>query len=604
MEILILSLVAGFVCFIMPRKNHFFAGLVALLSSAANLYFGIKLFISKEFSCPKLFPSICGLFSINDLNAFTAAFITFFGFIIVLYSIRYINTKIKRPNEYYAYLLWTVCVSCLAVLANNIILFLLMWGTGAFLLYLLIAIKGSEESSAAAKKTLIIVGGSDAVMFFGAAILWKLTGTLNMDAMHVAVTGTAGVTAFLCLLIGAMAKAGAIPFHTWIPDSSKAAPIPVMAILPASLDKLLGIYLLTRCVTNIFVIQQDSFLSMLLMIIGAVTIIGAVMMALIQHDFRKLLSYHAVSQVGYMILGIGSATMLGIAGGLFHMLNHAIYKSCLFLTGASVEYRTHETELDKMGGLAKLMPITFICSVIASLSISGVPPFNGFFSKWMIYQGLIQRLGESGCRFTLFSCLIAAMFSSALTLASFMKFLHAMFLGQPSPAIAKRQEVPFSMWLPVALLSLLCVLFGVFANQLPLKYFIYPAIGAVPDSGSYAPVISTILIAAGIIVGIIIYYLSGIKKAARQDTYFIGGEVLPLENKVSGVDFYANIKELQLLKNIYNKAERGFFDIYEQGRSFIFGIAKFFQYLHNGVLPTYLVWTLLGMMVLFFSFMR
>jgi len=474
------------------------------------------------------------------------------------------------------------------------------------LLYLLIGIQDAAASADAGKKTFILVGGSDAVMLFGIAILWRLSGSFNMDSMHVAVAGKAGVVAFLCLMIAAFTKAGAMPFHTWIPSSAKVAPIPVMAILPASLDKLLGIYLLARCALNIFIIPASSFVSIFLMLLGAGTIVCAVMMALIQHDFRKLLAYHAVSQVGYMVLGIATATPIGIAGGLFHMLNHAIYKSCLFLTGGNVQYRTKESDLDKMGGLAVLMPISFICFLIASLSISGVPPFNGFFSKWMIYQGLIQGLSAGGSRFTIFTCLIAAMFGSALTLASFMKMLHAIFLGQPSPDIARTtKEAPFLMWLPVVFLSLLCILFGVFAVALPLKYFIIPAIGSTSLSLSgYAPVMSAILIAIGIIAGLAYYLLFGAKKSARADSAFVGGEIIPCDNRVSGVEFYNAIKELPVLRNLYAKAEKGLFDIYDQGKTIVFGIGKFFQYLHNGVLPTYLIWTLLGMIVIFFVLQR
>src|SRR4030043_1255511 len=114
---------------------------------------------------------------------------------------------------------------------------------------------------------------------------------------------------------------------------------------------------------------MSGVMNLFLMIIGAVTIVAAVMMALIQHDLRKLLAFHAVSQVGYMVLGIGTGNPIGIAGGLFHMLNNTLYKSCLFLTSGNVEYRTHTSDLDKLGGLSKEMPLTYICALIASLSI-------------------------------------------------------------------------------------------------------------------------------------------------------------------------------------------------------------------------------------------
>ena len=239
-----------------------------------------------------------------------------------------------------------------------------------------------------------------------------------------------------------------MPLHTWIPDCAEKAPIPVTAFLPASLDKLLGIYLLARIVMNIFVMNKA--MNIVLLAVGAITIIAAVMMALVQHNLKKLLSYHAVSQVGYMVLGIGTANPIGIAGGIFHMLNHAIYKSCLFLSGGNVEQESKTTDLSKLGGLAKFMPITFITFLIASLSISGIPPFNGFVSKWMVYQGLVQRLTVNGERLTTIICLVAAMIGSALTLASFMKLVHATFLGQLAKGQTTKRinEASWTMWLP------------------------------------------------------------------------------------------------------------------------------------------------------------
>lgn len=606
MEILIATFIAGILCFLMPKKNTHVSAALAVLASLYAFYFSIKYFIVKEIIFAPAFLWLGNFFSANNLNLFIIFFIGLFGFIISLYSVVYAREKIKYANKYYAYLLWTLCVSSAAVLTNNMVLFLFMWGVGAFLLYLLVSIQGDDESSVAGKKTIIMVGGSDVAMFLGAAILWKMTGTLNMDNMQLAVVSKSAIAAFLCLLVGAMAKAGAMPFHGWIPDSSKAAPIPVTAFLPASLDKLLGIFLLVKCTTAIFVIQKGSFISLFLMLIGAGTIICAVMMALVQHNIKKLLAYHAVSQVGYMMLGIGIATPLGIAAGLFHMLNNAVYKSCLFLTAGNVEYRTKETDFDLLGGLAVSMPLTFFACLVASLSISGIPPFNGFFSKWMIYQALIENIGSPGGRFVSFFCLIIAMFASALTLASFMKLLHAVFLGRPSPDLSKHKikEVPFTMWFPVLFLSALCIIFGVFAVGVPLKYFIYPVTGAISVQGSYASAVVAVLILTGIVIGLIFYYLSGVKKTKRFDSAFTGGESLSEDNRVSGAEFYNTIKDIDIIKSIYKKSESGTFDMYNQLRNMILGVSRFFQYLHNGVLPTYMVWTLLGMIALFFALMR
>jgi NADH:ubiquinone oxidoreductase subunit 5 (subunit L)/multisubunit Na+/H+ antiporter MnhA subunit len=330
-------------------------------------------------------------------------------------------------------------------------------------------------------------------------------------------------------------------------------------------------------------------------------------MALIQHDMKRLLGYHAVSQVGYMVLGIGSATAVGVAGGIFHMLNNSIYKQALFMAAGNLEKNAGTTDLDKLGGKALALPFTYISCLIASLSICGIPPFNGFVSKWMIYQGLISayRVSSIEYRVSAIIALAAAMFGSGLTLASFMKLLHAAFLGQPHDSRHKAQEVDWKMWAPPAILAGLCVIFGVFAKQIPLRYFILPAVGGADFIGTWYSGLATALIIAGLAIGLLIFKLKSLKPQFRQDSSFTGAETADLPaTRLSGTEFYNTVKELGVLKYIYKKAEAGVFDIYEQGKSLVFGIGKFFQFLHNGVLPTYLVWMLLGMVGLFLVLMK
>ena len=241
-----------------------------------------------------------------------------------------------------------------------------------------------------------------------------------------------------------------MPFHSWIPDAAIAAPLPFMALVPAALEKLIGIYFLARISLDMFKLSAGSALSTVLMWVGIVTIILAVMMALIQKNYKRLLSYHAISQVGYMILGIGTAIPAGIVGGLFHMINHAIYKSGLFLTSGAVEKQVNTTNLEELGGLGRKMPITFICFIITAASISGVPPFNGFFSKELVYDAALER----GLLFYL-----AAIAGSFFTAASFLKLGHSAFLGAPSESSAKAREVKWQMLLPMVIISGFCVMF-------------------------------------------------------------------------------------------------------------------------------------------------
>jgi len=612
--LILLPIVAGLLCIIINRK--LFSEIISVVLTICVLVLSIVVFLK----IPELKSEF---FLIDSINRFIVPFIGLFGFLIVLYSLKFmsnLNILPARLNDYYTYILWTLGAAFGAVLSNNLILLLVFWGFLGMTLYLLIQIStGSEDKldnpadiPGSAKKTFIIIGGSDCFMILGIAIIWSLTGTFQMDKINInlMMAGKLPAIAFLCLVIASFAKAGAMPFHTWIPDISVTAPVPVTAYLPASLDKLLGIYLLARVFMNMFTL--NSQLSILIMVLGSITIIAAVFMAMIQHDLKKLLSYHAVSQVGYMVLGIGTGNPIGIAGGVFHMLNHAIYKSCLFLCGGSVEHKTGTSDLDKLGGLAKVMPITFITFLIAAFSISGVPPFNGFVSKWMVYQGIIQRASVPG-PFSVIKWLflISAMFGSALTLASFMKLIHAVFLGTglinqtatkgnvASQFIGTSRDVHWTMQIPQIVLALLCIIFGIFAFQIPLKYFI-----PVPAyfSGIWQPGLATTLIVVGLIAGLIIYRISGSKH--RETDTFIGGEPLPEEVRVTGTDFYQTIKDMGFFKSMYILAENKFFDIYNWGKNIVLSCSTILSAMHTGRLPTYLFWCLIGVAILLFMFIK
>jgi len=551
-------------------------------------------------------------FRFDKLSIFVGIFILFFSLLTILYSIGFMRKR-KGLVRYYLYIILTLLASLGAVFSNNLILFIVFWGFLGLLLYLLIGFGKKERTSYTAKKAFIIIGGTDAFMILGLAFLWYISGTFDINKINIPLDNKLAVMAYLCLAAGAFAKAGAMPFHTWVPDTAEDAPTPVTAFLPASLDKLLGIYFLARISLDIF--QMNKAMNTVLMAAGSITIVAAVMMALVQHDLKRLLGYHAVSQVGYMVLGIGTGTLLGIAGGLFHMLNHAIYKSCLFFSGGAVEKMAGTTKLKKLGGFAKFMPVTFITFLIAAFAISGVPPFNGFASKWMVYQGIIET-GKSGGGLWIV-WLVAAMFGSALTLASFMKLAHAVFLGQSSNAVrpptgeAGRtrdavREVGPTMLIPTVTLAALCVIFGVFAYRIPLKLFIFPSLKTdVAFTGIWNAGLATVLILTGILIGVLIFFLGKAFKVRKTDI-FVGGETLAdiPDMRISGTEFYNTVQDIGVLKFIYKLAENKVFDVYEVGAKTTFAFNKLLRYLHNGVLPTYLTWCLLGMLILFYILLR
>lgn len=534
--------------------------------------------------------------SLDKFSLLALAFIHILSLIIFLFCLKGLDAETEKP--FLVLYPLTIAFANGAVVCPNAFGFLVFWGLSGLTLYGFALLGRGESAASTAKKTFIIVGGSDAFLILGLALSGATSGW-SLAGNPVSLDRPGGVAAFVCLLIAAFAKAGGFPLHTWVPDFSRDAPVESAAFLPASLDKILGIYLLTRIMTGAF--DVGPFARMVVVSLGALTIIIAVMMAMVQHNGRRLLGYHAVSQVGYMIMGVASGSALAFAGGLFHLINHTLYKSDLFLALGSVEKRAGTNELDELGGLAKAMPRTFIAALVGAFAISGIPPFNGFFSKWMIYQGLLEKASSlsKGYALWLLICLILAVFGSALTLASFMKFLHAVFLGQRRERLAGVKEAPANQWLATGALALLCAAFGLLAKEIPLKIFVMPAAqeaGLAPAGflGLYDPRLILLLFGLAFLLGLIVF---GLTRKTRFDQVYIGGSVPSEDFRVAGTEFYREIAEMRPFKAIYRKAEGKSFDVYDLGAKATFGLSHLLQKAHGGLLQVYVLFILFGVLL-------
>lgn len=503
-------------------------------------------------------------FRVYQLSGFIILACACFTFLILFYSLAFARGK-SYAKHFCAYTLFCLAFINGAVLADNLAMLLFFWEGLLIVLFGLIYI-GNKEAFKTATKAFVIIGVSDLCMMAGIGLTVHLAGTWTISRISLPLNGL-GILACALLVIGALAKAGCMPFHGWIPDAAKDAPLPSMALLPGALDKLLGIYLLFRICLDMFSLKAHSGLSIVLMAAGSLTIIFAVMMALIQKEYKRLLSYHVISQIGYMVLGIGTASPLGIIGGLFHMFNNAIYKSCLFLTAGSVEKQAGTTELSLLGGIGRNMPVTLACFLVAAFSISGVPPFNGFFSKELIYEAALER----GWIFYL-----AAVLGSFFTAASFLKLGHAAFLGKRNEAYKDRdiKEAPWFMLLPMLALSLSCIFFGL-RKDIALANFIYPAQEAA-FPGILGMRVNILLTAVTVIVlaGAFLHHIFRVKVTAS-----------PL--KAADDIHYA-----PLLSWVYARAEEGRFDLYRAGLWLIDKAAKVFlrvdrriDWLYNILLP-------------------
>jgi NADH-quinone oxidoreductase subunit L len=594
---IILPALAGLLVLLMARMPGLLRGSFIMLAALANLYLAVKLFGNTVTLVMPWAPF--GMdFSLRlyHFSGFILLASSGFCLAICLYSISFMARR-AHSAQFFAYLFFSIAMTNGAVLADNLVLLLFFWEGLLLMLFGMIAI-GSHDAHRTAVKALVIVGLADLGLMFGIAICGELAGTLTISRISLPMTTLGGV-AFIFLMLGAIAKAGAIPFHTWIPDAAIDAPLPFMALVPAALEKLLGIYFLARLSLDMFQMSAASSMTHVLMIIGSVTILVAVMMALIQTDYKRLLAYHAVSQVGYMILGIGTAVPAGIVGGIFHMINHAMYKCCLFLTGGSVEKQCGTTDLRKLGGIGAKMPITFICFIVAAASISGVPPFNGFFSKELVYDGALAR---SQWYYW------AALAGSFLTAASFLKLGHAAFLGKISDEMKQVREAPVAIILPMVVIAGLCVLFGVY-NVLPLHKLIQPILGdklAGHDFAGWPESVKLVTLTVVVLALALLNHLYGVWKTGR------------------GIGAVDHIHHAPLLSGVYNRAERRMFDPYEIGLNLCRGIAamawmvdrlinwvsdvfavgltvktaKWISRRHSGSYSTYLFWSLAGLVAL------
>lgn len=600
------------IAFLIPSRVKLIREIISVLGAAAVFVIALILFRVKDliYTIPWAGTGIDFELRLYHFSSFILLGLSGFLFLIVLYSTVKMAGK-GRIREYYGYIFLTSALANGAVLANNFVLLVFFWEGLLLTLYGLITI-GGKESYKTAMKSFIINGLCDFCLILGIGILWYLTGNLRMSEVSIKPEGLAALS-FVLMMIGAIGKAGAMPFHTWIPDAAIDAPVSVMAFLPAAFEKLLGIYLLSRIALDFFKLEVNSPLCITLMIIGAATIVLAVFMALIQKDFKKLLSFHAISQVGYMVLGIGTGIPIGIAGGIFHMINHAMYKCGLFLSAGSVEHRTGTTELKKLGGLYKDMPVTALCFAVCAAAISGIWPLNGFVSKEMVFHGSY----ETG--YIIFT--IAAWVGAIFTFASFLKAGHSTFLGPRSKDIPKIKENESPVLIPMIILAGLCILFGVY-NKLPLKLFIQPILaGHVPaeeriDFTAHAlslnnPIALISVLCLFIALAIHFYgWNRGEKKA------YLASE--PIHN-------------LPILKSLYNWSEKRFFDIYEQGIKFLKGISyvlfvgidrtidwfyeKFVTFVgktfsralswaHSGYYANYLAWCIAGLLIIILAIGR
>ncbi len=434
-------------------------------------------------------------FTLDGLTVFMLAIINLIAFFATFYAISYIK-RYTAENNFYALLCLMVGGMNGVVMTGDLFNLFVFLEIAVIASYALVAFGVEKNELEASFKYQVLGGIASMLILFGIGMIYWKTKTLNMADVSYILSNTRQDTYLLftqvIFIAGFGLKAALIPFHAWLPDAHSSAPSPISAMLSGVLIKAVGIYVIIRLFFNMFSLSPQ--VSTLIIILGTVSMVLGVFLAVGQWDIKRLLAYHSISQMGYVIIGIGigmlilsnngsrSIAALSIAGGLFHLVNHAVFKGLLFLNAGAIEYVTGTRNLKEMGGLSNLMPVTYSTSLGASMAISGIPPFNGFFSKLIIILAAI-----SGGFYLLASLAILV---SIITLASFLKFQKFSFFGKlRDPGNNNIREVPFFMCFSMVALALLCLGLSLLIFPGIREAVLNPAVDALMNTTAYSSLI-------------------------------------------------------------------------------------------------------------------
>jgi len=428
------------------------------------------------------------IFEIDPMSALMLVITAISGFSIIVYSLSSERSHTGLESYYTLYLLMITGILGMVSTGDifNFFVFLeiLSLASAGLIAY---RIDGGVAVEAALKYFVLSTIGALAILV-AIGIYYGQYNALNMAMIAARMQFSVLDQVALVLIIAALAmKCGAVPMHFWTPDAYSMAPSSITALLVvASQASLYGLF---RTVFTLYnVTLNAATVGWLLIILGVLSMVVGVTMAIPQKNVKRLMAYHAVSQTGYMLLGVGvGLAVLGnqslldafgymaMEGGIFHIINHAMYKGLLFLTAGAIFLRLGTYNLNRMGGLGHSMKWTMLFFMVGALAIAGIPPFNGFASKLMIYESVF-----------VFNPLLAviAMVVSILTLASFVKVFHSIFMGPALPEYAEVKEAPMPMLAGMGILTVVVILFGLFPG-IVVESLIAPAAHALVDQGAY-----------------------------------------------------------------------------------------------------------------------
>ncbi len=425
-------------------------------------------------------------FRMDTLSFFLCLLIAFLWLIAGIHSIGYM-AKEHAHDRYYAFYLVALGGCMGTVFAGDLLGLFVFFEIMAISSYVLVAHEEHPYAMFAGAKYLFMSIGAGLAIFFGLAITYHLAGTLTLDGFGlIQEVSTFSLAAFIGFLLGFGVKAGIFPVHIWLPDAHPAAPSPVSALLSGVMIKV-GAYGLIRVFYQVYGFEYIRAVGwdQIALVLSTITILLGSALALLQDDLKKRLAYSSIAQIGYIVLGISLLSERAFTGALYHIFSHAFMKGCLFLIAGALIVKAGERRISYLGGIGRKMPITMIAFTICSLSMVGIPPFNGFVSKWQLSLGAL----DIGQPFYVGLLIVSSLLNSAY----YFPIVVAAFFGTPKSEEEaegdkqapeqghhvdahdapdkgiKLTEAPLSMLVPIAILAVGCVLFVLMPQNWPLN---------------------------------------------------------------------------------------------------------------------------------------
>ena len=457
--------------------------LLSLFASLAGCLLSLLILLTGQplhLELPQTLPFGTMALHADGLSAFFLGVICLLAGVVSIYSIGYTTEFRGRRNMPLFLFLYNLFLLSMAgvVLAGHAVVFLIAWEGMSLATFFLISFEHEDPASRRAAFLYVVmthIGTAFLAAMF--VTLHAATGSFSFDAWDQAgqrLSSPAQSLVFLCAFVGFGIKAGVMPFHIWLPEAHPAAPSNVSALMSGVMIKT-GIYGMVRVFFGFLGPAVPEWWGIFVLALAVASSVLGVLYALMEHDLKRLLAFHSIENIGIILMGVGGAlffTSLGnrslaaiaLTAGLFHVLNHAIFKGLLFLGAGSVLRTGHTKNIEELGGLIKRLPWTAFFFLIGAAAISALPPLNGFVSEWLTFQALLLGFHAPGLAVKIVVPLSVALLAltGALAAACFVKAFGISFLGLPrSQKAAQAVESPPSMLTPMGFLALLCVLFGI-----------------------------------------------------------------------------------------------------------------------------------------------